>query len=463
MDPAPASSPVLALSSAGASRLKWILALLAVASLGVLAWLVWGAAKSDEQLARWDEYGTLRRGNEDEERFFRGDGPIYQLMRDRYVADLEKFLTAVEAEGRDDALAPQVRWRVVKTEGESLLSMKDVLDVAQRVPHAERAIAHLKALQDKYPDFPLNWGQSFAPKGFASQTRRLIDWFERNRDWERENLPKDAPADASVVILWRTDRGAMRMGLYAAEGPNVTARVIANAQQGLYDGTALAARYEQAIAGETSVQAVRGGDPRSLNAKPYDRQDHLRFAKDAGLEGLLQDESRNRILHVRGVVTTWHESDAYDDPQQLLFVVRDSPGLNYQHTPIGRLLDAASLATLDRVFEGKVWKDDPIVNADTGELAALKDLYKAPARIVKALVYKDGALLAGSAAPLATKAVPDESEKSLSTVKPDAYKVAPPPEPAPDVPAAGPAPGKEPGNEPGKEPVKEPAPPEGGR
>lgn len=440
MDPATDSPPVLKLSTAGASRLKWILVALALVSLAALAYLIWGAAKAEEQLTRWDEYGTLRRSNEDDERFFRASEPFYQAMRDRYVADLEKFLAAIEAEGRDDALAPQVRWRVVKTEGEALLSMKDVLDVAQRLPHTERAIAHLKALQDKYPDFPLNWGQSFAPKEFANQTRRLIAWFEKNRDWEREHLPKDTPADTSTVLVWRTTRGDLRMGLYAQLAPSLTARVIENAQRGLYDGTAVTGRVEQLLAGEAQVQALRAGDPRSLGAKPYDRADHLRYAKDAGLEGLLPDESRNRVLHLRGVVTSWHEEDVYDDPQQVLFVVRDSPALNYKHTPIGRLLDAASLATLDRLHGAKAWRDDPVVAADTGELAALKELYKAPATIVKVLVYKDGALLAGSAPTVPTKAAADASEQTLAGLQADAYLKDVPPEPAPDVKPPEPAP-----------------------
>lgn len=440
MDVESPTPPVLPLAAGWGARLRWILVALAALGLGALAWLIFRAADEDKRSERWDQYGELRRRNEGEEMFFSGSEPLYQMMRDDYVRKLEEFLKAIEEQAAQDALAPQVRWRVVKTEGESLISMRDVLDVAKRIPHADRAIRHLEAIQEKYPDFPLNWGGSFAPPNFANQTRRLLQWFRDNKAWEQEWLPKDTPAETGVTVVLRTERGDLRLGLYTKDAPAATARFLAHVQAGRYDGTAFVARVDQSAGGETTVAAVRGGDPRATDVKPYDRQDHLRFASDAGLEGMLPDESRNRILHVRGVLTTWHGDETYDDPQQLLLVVRDSPGLNYRHTPIGRLLDAASLATLDRLYAAKPWRDDPVVAADTGSLAALKDLFQAPAKIVKALAYgQDGALLTGTVPAAPTKAAADESEKTLAGLKPDAYQVKPPDPPAPPVAPTAPA------------------------
>lgn len=432
----------LPLAPGWTARLKWVVVSLVLVAVGLLVWSILRATGEQERLERWDQYARLREQHEGEETFFSGSEPIYQLMRDDYVRKLEAFLDEIEKQAASDALAPQVRWRVVKTEGESLISMRDVIDVAKRIPHADRAIRHLETLQEKYPDFPLNWGGSFAPPNFANHTRRLLQWFRDNKAWEQEWLPKDVPAEKGTTVVLRTNRGDLRLGLYAKDAPGLSARLLGHVRAGRLDGTAFTARVDRSLAGETTLAAVRGGDPRSRGAKPFDRQGHLAHAGDAGLEGLLPDESRNRILHLRGVVTSWHEAETYDDPQQLLFVVKDSPALNYQHTPVGRLLDDASLATLDRIYAGRLWREDAVVAADTAALAPLKDLYQAPAVLVKALAFgADGALLPPDGEPVPERAAPDASEASLSTLKPDAYKQEPPAPPVAPAPAPAPVPG----------------------
>lgn len=421
-------------------RAKLWIAVLAIAAVALVAWLLVDAAGEEKRLEQWDVYGQIREENEWEELFFDGSAPLYQAARDKYVRQLEAFIATLQAEGAKDSLEPQARWRIVLTEGDSLLSMKDVLDVAKRLPHTEKAIEQLQILEKQFPSFPLNWGKEFAPAGFASTTRRLIDWFKKNAEWEREHLPRDKAPDPAVTVVFRTDRGDMRMGLHVADGPQVTARLLAAVRNGLYDGTACVERIEDAAGGETRVRAVRGGDPRGRDAKPFDLQAALPWAKVEPSEGLLPDESRNRVLHVRGTVTTWHpDGDVYDHPTMLLFVVQASPGLDYENTPIGKLLDTASLDTLDRIFGGSVWRDDPQVARDAGDLRSLVTIYQAPARIVKALAYKDGALLAPEGTPAPTKASIDASEQTLQGLKPDAYKVDPPKPPAPPAPAVPPA------------------------
>ncbi|MFM8981056.1 MAG: peptidylprolyl isomerase, partial [Planctomycetia bacterium] len=419
--------------------LRAALVVLVLAAVGVVAWLMLRAASYESRLAQWDVYAQLRAQNEWEELFFEGEGALYQQARDKYVRQLEAFVKdlGAKAEGSKDLLEPQARWRIVKTEAESLVSMRDVLDVARRLPHAENALRQLEELERNHPDFPLNWGKEFAPEGFPSTTRRLADWFRKNVEWEKEHLPRELAPDTAVTVVLRTERGDLRLGLYAKEAPQATARFLALVRDGAYDGTCFSGRQDESASGELRLSLLRAGDERTREAKAYDAKAALAYAEDDGREGFLPDESRNVALHVRGVLSAWHApGDEYDHPQALAFVLAPSPAMNYAFTPLGRLLDAASLETLERIQASKTWKDDPAVSRDQGELRGASDQLQVPVRIVKALAYKDGALLGPAGTARATKAAVDASEQSLSGLKADAYKAEPPAPPAvPAVPA----------------------------
>lgn len=430
-------------------RARWALALIGVAAVALVAWLIIREAKKEEEQSRWDIYHDIRVTHEDPERetFYQPGNELTQTTLDDYIAKLEKWLATWENDGVQDALAPQTRWRIVKAEGESLLAMQDVLDVAKRSQRADHALAHLQAIQDKHPDFPLNWGLAFAPPGFANQTKRLMQWFRDNASWDREWLPKDVAPDPETVVVFRTDRGDMRLGLYAKLGPEVTARFLKNVQSGLYDGTTLFGRFERDTDGRGAAQGVRGGDVRTRDAKPNDKASMLPSTKPDDLEGVMPDETRNRVMHVRGIVTAWHESqDPYDHPTQIVFLTRDARTLNYVHTPIGRLLDDASLATLDRVYASTTWRVDPLVAHDRGDMNLLVDTFQVPVRILKALAYKDGTLIAATEGTLPSKAAVDETEKALASLKPDQFRVEPPAPATPPAPApvTPPAPGTPP-------------------
>ncbi|MFM8385995.1 MAG: peptidylprolyl isomerase [Planctomycetia bacterium] len=439
--PSPAPQPA-PLPTAAVPGLRVAVTVLVLAAVGLVAWLMLRAADEEARLEQWDVYAQLRAQGEWEELFFEGEGALYQQARDKYVRQLEAFVKDLTAKADDtkDLLEPQARWRIVRTEGDSLLSMRDVLDVAKRLPRAENALRQLEELERNHPDFPLNWGKEFAPEGFPNATRKLAEWFRRNSEWEKEHLPRDLQPDASVTVVLRTERGDLRMGLYASEAPAATARFLALVRDGAYDGTCFAGRLDERAAGEVRVSALRAGDARTREAKAYDARGALAYASDDGVEGFLPDESRNKVLHLRGVVSAWHPAgDEYDHPQQLVFVLASSPGMNYAWTPLGRLLDAASLDTLDRIQSGKTWKDDPAVSRDDGDLRAAQDLLQVPVRIVKALAYKDGVLLGPAGAARSTKAPIAPDEQSLAGLKADACRVEPP-----AAPAVPPAPGTTP-------------------
>ena len=96
----------------------------------------------------------------------------------------------------------------------------------------------------------------------------------------------------------------------------------------------------------------------------------------------------NRIPHGRGVMAAWHDgATEYDDPIQFMFVVKSSPQLDYDYTPVGKLVDDASLTTLDEIFRRKTWRLDPKINEDAGDLRKVLDFFQAPVVIKKVLVY----------------------------------------------------------------------------
>lgn len=427
---APVPAPLPATMAPG---LRAALVVLVLAAVGLVGWLMLRAADEETRLEQWDVYAQLRAQNEWEELFFEGEGALYQQARDKYVRQLEAFVKDLEARAHEagDMLEPQARWRIVRTEGDSLLSMRDVLDVAKRLPRAENALRQLEELEKRHPDFPLNWGSEFAPAGFPSATRKLADWFRKNMEWEKEHLPRDLQPDGSVTVVLRTERGDLRLGLYAKEAPRATERFLSLVRDGAYDGTCFSGRQDEGAAGEVRLSLLRAGDERTREAKAYDATAALAYASDDGREGLLPDESRNKVLHLRGVVSAWHPAgDEYDHPQQLAFVLAPSPDMNYMFTPLGRLLDDASLQVLDRIQAAKSWKDDPAVSRDQGELRGVSDLLQVPVRIVKALAYRDGKLLEPAGTPRATKAAADASEQALASLKADAYKVDAPAPPA---------------------------------
>lgn len=430
-------APRSALPTSIPKQAKIVIGLLVVGAVGLVAWLLMRAAGEEKRLDDWDVYYELREQNEWEEMFFEGDQPLYQQARDKYVRQLEAFIATLKDAKDKDALEPQARWRIAMTEAESLMSMKDVLDVAKRLPHTQKALAQLETLEKDFPAFPLNWGKEFAPPGFANTTRRLVDWFKKNSEWEQKHLPKDREPDAGTDVVLRTDAGDLHLRLFATDAPTASARFLAAVRAGAYDGTVFTARVEDAPSGETRAAAVRFGDQRSRAAEPYKTEAAQTYAKPQPAEGFLPDESRNRVLHVRGVLTAWHpEGDEYDHPVEVMLVQKTSPAFDYVHTPIGKLVSQASLETLDRIYGRKVWSDDALVARDTGDLRALEDLYQAPVRIVKALAYKDGQLLSADGPTLPGKATAAAEEQTLASLKADAYKKEPPAPPTPDAPPA---------------------------
>ena len=61
-------------------------------------------------------------------------------------------------------------------------------------------------------------------------------------------------------------------------------------------------------------------------------------------------------------MSAWHpQEDTYDSEARFLVLAQRSPRMDYDYTPIGKILDEdgfESLLTLDRIFAGDVWQED---------------------------------------------------------------------------------------------------------
>jgi len=431
-------------------KIKLALIAIGVIGVGVLVYFIVREVRQAAVGERWDEFARIQSeyelGDMSQDPLFEG-GPdtTYFQRRNDYIATLEAFLPA--AEDQDDALAPQVHWLIAKLSADQVISLKDELDVEKRAALWEKARDHMQVIVEQYPDFQTNW-TLFAPTGHTNLSRAFLATVAANVGWEKQHLPSaKAPASDPVVVI-RTERGDLHMGLYREDAKALTDLFLERAVRGEYDGTAFYAKTDR-TRGETSLEhSLRAGHPATRDAKPFEREASSAFA-DEEYGDLLPANSRHLIPAERGIVLAWHDpATIYDGAQTFLVAQQRSPLLDYDYSPIGKLLDDASLATLDRIFEGEAWRDDVLATTPVDEEAAVADFLQAPVKIVKVLVYEGGALRTpDTEAP--TRAAVEADEKTLAGLKPDAYLVAPPERPAPPVPEAPDAPDQpeEPGDE----------------
>jgi cyclophilin family peptidyl-prolyl cis-trans isomerase len=407
--------------------IRRLVILAAVALVGVFAGFLWRAFQRQSLQDKWDVLAALREKHEPrQDPIWNNPYRVYNPERLRYIAALEKFLDA-EAEKTDGALAPQTRFLIAKTIADHLLANPGILDQKERSDFYAKAVAQLEAIHEDHPDFPLNWTM-LSEDGFPSLTTRFIQWLKDNQQWEKGHLlrPRDLPAGPRVLI--RTERGDIYMGLYSDVAPERSATFLERARAGHYDGTYFVEKRKIGDATEPGEYSVRASGTASRGLQPFDLEGHLAAAKQKADARLLPEESRNLMPLDRGLVAAWHppEEENYENGEQLLFVVQRSPYLDYKFTPIGKLLDEkgfTSLATLDRIFGGLVWRDDKEVAKDSKKLDVL-DRFQEPVRIVKMLVYEDGKLQEPKN-PSPSRAQVAETERSLGTVKVDRYAKEP--------------------------------------
>ena len=133
------------------------------------------------------------------------------------------------------------------------------------------------------------------------------------------------------------------MGLYREDAQALTDLFVERAVRGDYDGTAFFAKADRKRGAAPLDVSLRAGHPGTLEAKAFDREAAAAYA-DEEYGDLMPADSRHLIPADRGVVLAWHDpASIYDGAQSFVVAQQRSPLLDYDYSPIGKLLDEASL------------------------------------------------------------------------------------------------------------------------
>ena len=405
-----------------------------VALLAFGAWSVWSAVRKGQEVERWERVAEVTSLRDDTIERAWANAPVdamTAIARDQHVEKLEALLAK---EGESSPVAPHLHAVIANVLLEQILGAPSSMPDAKLTALYDKADAHLKTLEAGWPDAAIN--STRLNLGDRSTVTRLVrDRLAKNREWQAKHGLKAIEPEPDVVVLLRTTEGDLRMRLFSqADASPALAKAFAERVcAGVYDGTALFAKRD-----DLSESWVRGGDERTkapaTPPAPGDVPDTSAWGDASPGEPTLPERARWRVLHVKGVVSAWHDiADTTDDPAQFLICVKDSTSLDFDYTPFAKL-DDASVAVLERIHARKTrGEDKPELRLDF-KLSKTAEQFVRPVTIVKALVYDKGVLRAcGDASKV------DESEKKLETVKVDALKV--PDAPAPPTPPAPPAAG----------------------
>lgn len=398
--------------------------------IGLVVFLIMQKVDREADVKPWEQYFEIQ------EKWAPSDAPrgndtsVAAAAREEFIGKLQKFLAMNEGQS-EGPLVPQIRWRIAKTIADHILAMRLQTEFSQREKWYDEAIAQLKAIRDEHPQYPLNWDK-LSPRDYPSFTRKFLEWFEKNRAWDEKHLPREKEPDGKHTIVLRTTRGDIRMKLYVGDAPTFTKQFLERAIRGTYDGTVFLEKINVGDLEQPRQHAFRGGSLASRGLTPYAKDAHVELSTRPTGGGLLPEASRHRIPFTRGIVSAWHPAATeYDDPVQLMFTVSRSPQNDHSFTPIGKVVDEASLATLDRIYEQAIWKEDIVVREEDGDTRNILDWFQAPPVIKKVLVYDESGQLVKPETPSTNRAEPTDKEGSLAGLEADAYITDVPERPKP--------------------------------
>ncbi len=403
---------------------KWKLAAagVLVALLGGGAFAVWKSVQHGQNADRWERLATITDVRDDSV----GDVEtgaalaVDVLARDDYIGKLEDFIAKEDPDAAATIHAHSMVANLQMTQILAAASSAKAQDVDARYASAEK---HWKSVKDAGIELPLT-ANRFRPLEAARMVDLLLKKLEVNRKWDAAHGIRPATTDADVLVLLRTTEGDLQLRLFSKDGQSPTlAKAFADrACKGLLDGTLLFAKRADSDEGW-----VRGGDVRIKETPlPATDEERLKWGGASPGDPILPEAGRHRIAHLKGTIAAWHEDDdPYDDPAQFLIETKDSPHLDTDYTPFGKVEEISS-STLERLAAAKTRADESTAIRMDAKLSKLADQLVKPVVIVKALVYDKGVLRAcGSATKL------EDNEKKLETVVPDATRIIPPPPPPP--------------------------------
>src|SRR5262245_39192929 len=207
-----------------------------VLALAGTAWWVLGNVKKGRATDRWQRLADVESPRADLSARTWLEVPMTADAARAKREHVEKLEALLAEEGDDPAFAAHVRALLANLELTLALGLADVADPAEVAAHQAKAKQHLEAIADKYPDAAMNRDR-FKPAvppdprarepgarpgaQASSVTRLLLGKLEENRAWLAEHGRKPIEPDADPIVLLRTDRGDLRLRLYASVAPNL--------------------------------------------------------------------------------------------------------------------------------------------------------------------------------------------------------------------------------------------------
>lgn len=163
---------------------------------------------------------------------------------------------------------------------------------------------------------------------------------------------KDVPNPVATITM--EDGSQMRIELYLQKAPNTVANFVELAQSGYYDGM----EFYRVLPG----CLIQAGDRMGQGSGGPGYSIAGEFSEN-GFEG-------NDISHMRGVISMARQSE-FDSAGSQFFILQGSyPEYDGKYAAFGRLMDEASLATLDAL--GSVNVDSHYVPLKKSRIASIR-------------------------------------------------------------------------------------------
>jgi peptidyl-prolyl cis-trans isomerase B (cyclophilin B) len=368
--------------AAGILLLVVLAAILVIANLG-------GGDDSDDFSPVWNAYS----------------GASERILQNRPAADELADLDRAVEQARGTKAEGAALWLSAIAHYGAAFT-KDKLSYEDRKPDLERARERLADLEDKRFDyFPPAVSRWFTASG-EPPVKRLLGQVEADLSWSKEHTYVEPEADAAPTAVLRTDAGDIHLRFYAALAPRHVENFVELAKAGAYNGTAF-----HFVNGSDPKLGIAGGDPFSYFYNDPLQKDHiLRWGHGGTGYNLPPEESRFRMVHRRGTVTTQRREGAdWDNGAQFRIVLDTDPSLDRAYTPFASVVEGMSVvdraAARPTAADHAVFKDDPAFQS-----LGTQGLVVEPVWIQKVIVYDESGNAMQHAFPL------EEGERSLSSL-----------------------------------------------
>jgi peptidyl-prolyl cis-trans isomerase B (cyclophilin B) len=299
------------------------------------------------------------------------------------IADLEAYVETIRGtpeEGIGLWYAAIARYREAWT--------ADKVTFEERRPHLEKAVAYLEELdkEPKFDDLFIAKDRWFTSGGPAP-IRRLLEQAKADLGWAREHDRPEPEPDRSLVAVLRTELGDIYLAFYRTEAPEHAKAFVINVRQGTYNGTA----FFFVRGGTEEPTGVMAGDPFTFFYNDALRKDHiLRWGGGGTGFGLPPEESRFRIFHRRGVVTSQRTERAdWDNAVQFQILVGRDTELDRVHTPFAKVIEGMDV--VDKIAKRKTAAQHSTFKDDNAFASIrTRDLLVEPVWILKAIAFENG-------------------------------------------------------------------------